>query len=82
VKVQNGNIDYTVEHAIELLGGMRATTQGKERILLKPNLVSPVPRATTKPAVVRTLARLMNGVHKESRSANDARPHHLSTFRV
>jgi len=65
VKIRNGNIDAAVEHAIELLGGMRALTQGKERILLKPNLVSPVPAATTKPAVIRTLARLMKGVHKD-----------------
>jgi len=65
VKIHNGNIDMAVEHAIELLGGMRAVTQGKERILLKPNLVSPMPTATTKPAVVRTLARLMRGVQKD-----------------
>ena len=65
VKIRNGNIDRAVEHAIELLGGMRAITQGKERILLKPNLVSPLPRATTKPAVIRTLARLMKGVNKD-----------------
>jgi uncharacterized protein (DUF362 family) len=65
VKIRNGNIDVAVEHAIELLGGMRAVTQGKERILLKPNLVSPMPTATTKPAVVRTLARLMRGVQKD-----------------
>jgi len=64
VKIRNGNIDSAVENAIELLGGMRSITQGKERILLKPNLVSAEPRATTKPAVVRTLARLMKGAHK------------------
>jgi uncharacterized protein (DUF362 family) len=65
VKIRNGNTDYAVEHAIELLGGMPAITQGKERIMLKPNLVSPVPTATTKPAVVRTLARLMKGAAKD-----------------
>ncbi len=65
VKIQDGKIDAAVERAIDLLGGMRAVTQGKERILLKPNLVSPLPRATTKPEVVRTLARLMLGVHKD-----------------
>jgi uncharacterized protein (DUF362 family) len=65
VKIRNGNIDYAVEHAIELLGGMRAVTQGKDRILLKPNLVSPDPKATTKLPVVRTLARLMIGANKD-----------------
>ncbi|MGA2769769.1 MAG: DUF362 domain-containing protein [Bryobacteraceae bacterium] len=65
VKVRNGDIDSAVERAIDLLGGMRAITQGKERIMLKPNLVSPLPNATTKPAVVRALARLMKSANKE-----------------
>ncbi len=65
VRIRNGDIDSAVEHAIELLGGMRAITQGKERIMLKPNLVSPIPNATTKPAVIRTLARLMQAAHKD-----------------
>jgi uncharacterized protein (DUF362 family) len=65
VKIRNGNVEAAVEHAIELLGGMRSITQGKERIMLKPNLVSPAPSATTKPAVIRALARLMKGVHKD-----------------
>ena len=65
VKIRNGNIDYAVEHAIELLGGMRAIAQGKERILLKPNLMAPLPNATTKPAVIRALARLMKAAGKD-----------------
>src|ERR1017187_4252593 len=65
VKILNGKIDSAVEQAIELLGGMRAVTQGKERIMLKPNLVSAEPRATTKPVVIRTLARLMKAAHKD-----------------
>lgn len=65
VKIRNGKIDAAVERAIDLLGGIREVTRGKERILIKPNLVSPSPRATTKPEVVRTLARLMQGAHKE-----------------
>ncbi|MGB9458105.1 MAG: DUF362 domain-containing protein [Bryobacteraceae bacterium] len=65
VKIRNGNIDAAVEGAIELLGGMRSLTQGKERILLKPNLVSAEPKATTKLPVVRTLARLMKGAGKD-----------------
>jgi uncharacterized protein (DUF362 family) len=65
VKIRNGKIDSAVEQAIELLGGMRAITLGKERIMLKPNLVSPLPHATTKPAVIRTLARLMKAANKD-----------------
>lgn len=65
VKIQNGNIDYAVEHAIELLGGIAAIAKGKDRILLKPNLVSPIPQATTKPEVIRTLARLMKGAGRD-----------------
>ena len=55
VKIRNGKIDSAVERAIDLLGGMSAIARGKERILLKPNLVSPQPHATTKPAVIRAL---------------------------
>src|SRR5215831_18862942 len=64
-KIRDGRIDAAVEHAIELLGGMRAIAKGKERLLLKPNLVSPSPRFTTKQPVVETLARLMQAAHKD-----------------
>ena len=64
-RIRNGDISSAVEHAIELLGGIRAVTQSKERILLKPNLMSPQPNATTKLAVVRTLARLMKAAGKD-----------------
>jgi uncharacterized protein (DUF362 family) len=65
VRIRNGDVDFAVEHAIELLGGMRAIAKGKERILLKPNLVSPHPHATTKPAVIGALARLMKSAGKD-----------------
>jgi uncharacterized protein (DUF362 family) len=65
VKIRSGNIDAAVEHAMDLLGGMRAITNGKERVMLKPNLVSPIPAATTKPAVIRALARLMQSAGKD-----------------
>ena len=65
VRIRNGNTDAAVEQAIELLGGMRAVTRGKDRILLKPNLVAPQPNATTKPAVIHTLVRLMKAAGKE-----------------
>ncbi len=58
-RIKNDNIDYAVRNAIDLLGGLREITAGKERIMLKPNLVSPEPRDVTKPGVVRALAKLM-----------------------
>jgi len=64
-RIPNGNIDYAVEHAIELLGGIRAITRDKQRVLIKPNLLGPDPNATTKPAVVRTLARLMQSAGRD-----------------
>lgn len=65
VKIKNDNIGAAVEEAIELLGGMDAITKGKQRIMLKPNLVSPAPQATTNPAVIKTLAQLMIKAGKE-----------------
>ncbi len=62
--VKGGQIETAVEEAISLLGGIEAVTAGKTRILLKPNLVSNDPNATTKPAVVRALARLMKQAGK------------------
>jgi uncharacterized protein (DUF362 family) len=59
VRIKNGNIEKAVEEAIDLLGGIGNVTKGIETILLKPNLVSPDPRSTTKPAVIRALARIM-----------------------
>jgi uncharacterized protein (DUF362 family) len=65
VRIRNGNIDYAVEWALDLLGGTRALTHGKDRILLKPNLVSPQVNATTKPPVVKALARLIQSSGKD-----------------
>ena len=65
VKIPNGNIDYAVEKALDLLGGIATVTRGKDRILLKPNLVFASPDATTKPPVVRALARLMKAANKD-----------------
>ena len=65
VRIKKGNIDYAVRHAIDLLGGMKSITQGKERILLKPNLVGPDPRDVTKPEVVKVLAELMRDAGRD-----------------
>jgi len=58
-RIKNDNIGTAVEEAIELLGGMESVTEGKERIMLKPNLVTDNPECTTNPEVVRMLAQLM-----------------------
>jgi uncharacterized protein (DUF362 family) len=59
VKIKDDNIALAVEEAIELLGGIEEVARNKQRIMLKPNLVSPDPRCTTKPEVIRALAELM-----------------------
>jgi uncharacterized protein (DUF362 family) len=65
VRIRKGNTEAAVEQAIELLGGMASITRGKERIMLKPNLVAPIPEATTKLPVIRALVRLMRSAHKD-----------------
>ncbi len=64
-RVKRGRIGYAVEEAIDLLGGVKEVAGGKERIMLKPNLVAESPDFTTKPEVIRTLARLMKDAGKE-----------------
>ncbi len=64
-RIRNDNVGSAVEEAVDLLGGMNHLTRGKERIMLKPNLVAESPAFTTKPEVVRTLARLMKGAGKD-----------------
>jgi len=63
-KIKNGDIAAAVEEAIHLLGGIEVVTLGKERIMLKPNLVANDPRTTTKPEVIRALATLMKRAGK------------------
>ena len=65
VKIRNGRTDLAVEEAIALLGGMETLTAGKQKIMLKPNLVSEFETATTNPEVIRTLAVLMQAAGKE-----------------
>jgi len=64
-RIENGNIGMAVERAIDLLGGIGNVTKGKDRIMLKPNLVDSAREDTTKPEVVGALARLMKGAGKE-----------------
>jgi uncharacterized protein (DUF362 family) len=65
VKIHHGRTAAAVEEAIDLLGGMETVAKGKERIMLKPNLVAEGPAFTTKPDVVRTLVRLMKRAGKD-----------------
>jgi uncharacterized protein (DUF362 family) len=59
VRIKNDNIGMAVEEAIDLLGGIGSVTMGKDKIMLKPNLVADSPDCTTKPVVIRTLAEMM-----------------------
>jgi uncharacterized protein (DUF362 family) len=65
VRIQNDKVAMAVEKAIDLLGGIRRVTKGINTVMLKPNLVSTQVEATTKPAVVRTLAEMMQRAGKE-----------------
>ena len=65
VRIENERVEMAVEAAIDLLGGMETVAKDKDRIMLKPNLVAEGPHFTTKPGVVRTLARLMQRSGKE-----------------
>jgi uncharacterized protein (DUF362 family) len=65
VKIRDDDVATAVKEAIDLLGGIEEVTRDKQRIMLKPNLVSPDPRCTTKPEVIRALAELMLQAGKE-----------------
>jgi len=56
---ESKGIEYAATKAIELIGGINEVAKGKERILLKPNLVNPNPDDTTNPIVIEALAKLM-----------------------
>jgi uncharacterized protein (DUF362 family) len=65
VKIKRDKIGLAVEEAIDLLGGIETVARGKERIMLKPNLVAEGPHFTTKPEVIKALSRLMKASGKE-----------------
>lgn len=65
VKIEDDKIDYAVEKAIDLLGGIKHVSKGKNIIMLKPNLVDEGSDNTTKPTVIRALAKLMKNAGKE-----------------
>lgn len=65
VKIKQGNIKMAVDEAIQLLGGAEEVLKGKQRIMLKPNLVGPDSRCTTKPEVIKALAELFKDLGKD-----------------
>jgi uncharacterized protein (DUF362 family) len=65
VRIKNGRIASAVEEAIDLLGGIEEVLGTKQKIMLKPNLVSPDPRCTTKPEVIKSLAVMMKNAGRE-----------------
>lgn len=65
VRIDKDRIEYAVEKAIDLLGGLETIAANRERIMLKPNLVAESPSFTTKPAVIRALAQLMKRKGKD-----------------
>jgi uncharacterized protein (DUF362 family) len=65
VRVKDGDVAKAVEEAIDLLGGIKAVTRGKNSILLKPNLVAPDKQCTTKPEIIKAIAQLMLKSGKE-----------------
>ena len=64
-KISDDNIERAVEEAIDLLGGIHTVTAGKQRIMLKPNLVADWTQITTKRPVIKTLAKMMQSAGKE-----------------
>ena len=58
-------IEYAVSKALDLIGGLNHVTKGKERVLLKPNLVNSKSTDTTKPRVIEALAILMKKAGKD-----------------
>jgi uncharacterized protein (DUF362 family) len=64
-RINNYNTGTAVEEAIDLLGGIETVAAGKERIMLKPNLVTDSTSATTKLEVIRALAQLMKDAGKD-----------------
>jgi uncharacterized protein (DUF362 family) len=65
VRILGGDIAYAIEKAVDLIGGIRDVTRGRDSVLLKPNLVADGPDFTAKPDVIRALARLMTAAGKE-----------------
>ena len=56
------HVEAAIRHSMDLLGGMGAFVKPGQRVLLKPNLIRPMPpekAACTHPAIVAAVARLV-----------------------
>lgn len=65
VKIKQGNVKNAVDTALQLIGGVDTVLNGKQRIMLKPNLVAPDPACTTKPEVIGALAEIFKAAGKD-----------------
>ena len=65
VRIREGKVERAVEEAVDWLGGIQSITKGKQRIMLKPNLVADWTPITTKRPVIKALAKMMRSAGKE-----------------
>ncbi|MEJ2558219.1 MAG: hypothetical protein P8186_18790 [Anaerolineae bacterium] len=74
-RIRNYNVAYDAEEALDLFSGMETVATGKERIMLKPNLVAENLHFTTK-TEPRGKATLHQDDHFSlcTTSSNDRRP--------
>jgi len=59
VRIKDGNIKHAVKEALNLIGGSKKLFQDKNRVMLKPNLVAPFSKCTTKPEIIKALAEIL-----------------------
>lgn len=59
VRIENKNVHAAVEKALDLIGGANTLFGDINSVMLKPNLVAPDKRSTTKPEVIKALAQIV-----------------------
>ena len=65
LKADYNNIKQRIEQAINMLGGIRKFVKPGDKVLIKPNVVSPLPpekAATTHPSVVKAIIEIVKEV--------------------
>ncbi|WP_297097502.1 DUF362 domain-containing protein [uncultured Draconibacterium sp.] len=65
VRIKNGDVKLAVKEAIDLIGGPKEIFRNKKQVMLKPNLVAPMPECTTKPEVIKALAEIIKDEGKK-----------------
>jgi uncharacterized protein (DUF362 family) len=63
-RIHNGNVKKAVQEALNLIGGPEKLFENKNQVMLKPNLVAPFSRCTTKPEIIRALAEIIKNEGK------------------